>query len=390
MVRAVTRRLHLGLLASLLPLALGGCGGEGSSGTIYGSGGTTLPSGVTTDMSDTDSSGSTVGEGDSDTDESAGDGDGDSGGTIFDVGDNGTDTDATDTDGEGCMLPHTPCDAGSDDPFAVIGLGCPGETPINPSIDAHPDGLAVRTGFGGTDTYAPREGESFFVLSTGHTVELDDEPTSPGDQINHCNKWFTPGDGMDTTNFPPPIQKTNVGGDCLANPALVGTGDCSNTIAAQFNQSGWKYDYQEIRVSLTVPESANALAFDVAYFTTEWPVFAGQPYNDMFIAWLEASNWTGNVSFDDFGSALSLNAAFFEYEDQGGNLAEFAGTCMRYGAGTPWLSSTAPVVPGDQIELVFAIFDLDDVNLDSFVFLDNFRWLCEGEGPPSTVPVPIP
>lgn len=57
---------------------------------------------------------------------------------------------------------------------------------------------------------------------------------------------------------------------------------------------------------------------------------------------------------------------------------------MRYGAGTPWLTSTAEVVPGDAIELVFAIFDLNDVNLYSFVFLDNFRWLCEGSG----VPVP--
>lgn len=42
-------------------------------------------------------------------------------------------------------------------------------------------------------------------------------------------------------------------------------------------------------------------------------------------------------------------------------------------------------MPGDAIELVFAIFDL---NLDSFVFLDNFRWLCEGSGGPSTVPEP--
>lgn len=316
------------------------------------------------------------GDGDGD----PGDGDGD--GTIFDVGDG---------DGDGdpgaCSLPHVPCDQNSSDPFNAIGLGCPGELAITPSVDAHPDGMGIRTSFGGTAAYDPREGSSYFVLSTGHVAELEDEPTSPGDQIYHCNKWFSPGDGMDTTSFPAPIDAHDVGGDCLGNPGLVGTGDCSNTIESQFQQSGWKYDYQEIRLSVTVPADAHALAFDVAYFTTEWPVFAGQNYNDMFIAWLEGSNWTGNISFDDSGHALSLNAAFFDYQDQNGDLPEFAGTCMRYGAGTPWLTSTAQVVPGDQIELVFAIFDLDDVNLDSFVFLDNFRWLCEGDGGPSTVPV---
>ena len=374
MPRSIALGSSLGLYG--LCLALTACGDSGSSTSVYGTKGATLSAGPT--------SASETGT----TDPATGDGDGD--GSLLDLG--GQMTTSGDGDGDGgdgdCTLPHTPCDAGSEDPFAAIGLGCPGETPIEPSIDAHPDGMAVRSSFGATATYDPREGSTFFVLSTGDAAELDNEPTNAGDQINHCNSWFSPGDGMDTTSFPAPIVANNVGGDCLANPGLVGTGDCSNTIQAQFNQSGWKYDYQEIRLTLTVPEGANSLAFDVAYFTTEWPVFAGQAYNDMFIAWLEAPNWTGNVSFDDNGNALSLNAAFFEFEDVNGQLPEFAGTCMRYGAGTPWLTSTAPVVPGDTIELVFAIFDLDDVNLDSFVFLDNFRWLCEGSGPPSTVPIP--
>jgi hypothetical protein len=364
-------------LTSLALLVASACGdARGTDSSPYGSG-ATLTAGTTADTEGGDGDGD-AGDGDGE----SGDGDGDS--TIFDVG-------ATTGDGDGdgdCTLPHTPCDQGTSDPFAALGLGCPGEVAITPTIDAHLDGMGIRSSFGATSAYDPREGSAYFVLSTGHVAELDDEPTDPGDQIYHCNKWFSPGDGMDTTSFPPPIQKHDVAGDCLMNPALVGTGDCSNTIEQQFEQSGWKYDYQEIRLSVTVPADAHALAFDVAYFTTEWPVFAGQAYNDMFIAWLESSSWTGNISFDDGGHALSLNAAFFDYEDELGDLPEFAGTCMRYGAGTPWLTSTAEVVPGEQIELVFAIFDLDDVNLDSFVFLDNFRWLCEGTGGPSTVPIP--
>jgi hypothetical protein len=87
------------------------------------------------------------------------------------------------------------------------------------------------------------------------------------------------------------------------------------------------------------------------------------------------------------GNPLSLNAAFLELYDDGGALPEFAGTCMRYSAGTRWLTTTADVVPGETIELVFAIFDLDDVNWDSFVFLDNVRWNCSDTPGPSTEPI---
>jgi hypothetical protein len=259
--------------SALLALA---CSSNSGSNSPFSTGSTLTNGTLGETGGDSDSSDGDPGDGDGD----PGDGDGDGDGTIFDVGDGG------DGDGDGdpgaCTLPHTPCDHDSSDPFNAIGLNCPGELQITPSVDAHPDGMAIRTSFGGTTAYDPREGSSYFVLSTGHVAELEDEPTNPGDQIYHCNKWFSPGDGMDTTSFPAPIEAQDVGGDCLANPGLVGTGDCSNTIESQFQQSGWKYDYQEIRLSVTVPADAHALAFDVAYFTTEWPVFAGQNYNDMF------------------------------------------------------------------------------------------------------------
>jgi len=306
-------------------------------------------------------------------------------GIIYDLG--GGSEGVADSGGSCEAASHTPCDAGTADPLAAMGLGCAGETAITSMVGAHPDGIAILEGFGDNGTYAPTEGDSYVVLSTGHVSQLGDEPTGPGDQIFHCNQWFEPNDGMDTSSFPAPIVAQDVGGDCVADSSLVGSGDCSNTIASQFAQSGSKFDYQEIRVSMTVPANAYALSFDFAYLTTEWPVFSGEPYNDMFIAWLEAPDWTGNISFDDNGNALSLNAAFFDFQDTNGTLPEFGGTCLRYGAGTPWLTSTAPVTPGDEIQLVFAIFDLDDVNLDSLVFLDNFQWQCEGGGGPITEPV---
>ncbi len=46
--------------------------------------------------------------------------------------------------------------------------------------------------------------------------------------------------------------------------------------------------------------------------------------------------------------------------------------------GTAWLTTEAPVVPGETIVLDFLIWDTGDSELDSLVLLDNFRWLDEG------------
>ena len=292
----------------------------------------------------------------------------------------------TDT-GAGCSFEdHTPCDAVDGDPFQAIGLNCPGELSVTGTLNADASGVRVLSGWGSSGTYAPREGNGFLVLSTGDLGEMNDVPSDLGDAGFHCNSWFS-GGGMDTTNFPAPINVQPTAGDCLVDPNLVGTGDCSGSIAPQFNQSGFKYDYQEARFSTTVPEGANALTFDVAFLTKEYPIWAGRPYNDIFVAWVETSTWSGNVSFDQMGNPLSLNAAFLEYYDDDGNLPEYAGTCMRYSAGTGWLQSSIPVVPGEAITVVFAIFDLEDVNWDSFVFIDNVQWGCDDPGGPSTVPI---
>jgi len=34
----------------------------------------------------------------------------------------------------------------------------------------------------------------------------------------------------------------------------------------------------------------------------------------------------------------------------------------------------APVVPGEDMEIEFIVFDAGDHNVDSIVLLDNFRW----------------
>ena len=171
--------------------------------------------------------------------------------------------------------------------------------------------------------------------------------------------------------------------DCTANPGLIGTGDCSNTIQDQFDQGGSYNDYTELRLNnITVPGGVTSLSYDLAFFSTEYPVYFGSSFNDMYVGWLESVQWTGNISFDEQGNPISLNAGFLDYTD---GAPELANTCVNFNAGTKWLTSTASVVPNETITVVFAVFDLSDNILDSFVFLDNFRWGCEG-GPPSTTP----
>jgi hypothetical protein len=181
--------------------------------------------------------------------------------------------------------------------------------------------------------------------------------------------------------------------DCFDDPGLVGTGDCSNTIQDQWDQGSGSYDYAEMRISATVPPGTPAIQYDFAMFSTEYPDFYQTTFNDMYIAWLESELWTGNISFDDMGHPISLNAGFLDYKDAPNmydcpapcQAPELQGTAMEGHAGTRWLTTTAGVTPGEDIVLVLGVFDLSDPILDTVILLDNFHWGCEG-GAPTTIP----
>jgi len=289
--------------------------------------------------------------------------------------------------GECIPSTHEPCDQGANNMVAALGLNCPGDSEVEVTTSGNPAAMSVRTSFGGTGEWAPREGSAFAVLGSGFTTDLDLE--TPGGDFDvdptHCNDDLGSYDPGGT--LPAPIQTIDVGGDCAMNPALLGTGDCSNTINSQFSQGGGANDYTEVRIVASVPPTNNSLNYDFAFFSTEYPYYYGSPFNDMYVGWLESESWTGNISFDNDGNPISLNAGFLDFRDDGASLAEFDGTCMKQHAGTKWLQSVAPVTPGETITLVLAVFDLSDSILDSYVFLDNFGWGCEGEDTPSTTPV---
>ena len=290
-------------------------------------------------------------------------------------------------DGGACSIPeHVPCDAGTSDPFAAIGIGCPGELEVAVSTEGPATARGVRSGFGSTATFDPREGSAFAVIGSGFVTELD-QPTPDSDSDafpTHCNDDLGAYDPGET--LPAPLRVNDVAGDCAADPALVGTGDCSGTVQEQFVQGDSANDYVELRLQVTVPKDVISFSYDFAFFSTEYPTYFGSSFNDMYVGWLESEAWTGNVSFDGDGNPISLNAGFLDFKDDAGDLAELSGTCMRQHAGTNWLTTTAGVVPGEDITVVFAIFDLSDSILDSYALIDNFQWGCDPSDTPSTEP----
>jgi hypothetical protein len=293
-------------------------------------------------------------------------------------------------DPEACGAPPVVTCDDDDDPFHAIGLNCGGGYHVDGMVQGDPLAFYIHDGNLGTyepAPYPPREGDKILVMSSGHAADI----AVAGMYASNDVAGFVD-NGAD---LPPPIV-TNVvdlADTCADDPGLVGTGDCSNTIDEQWEQGNGANDYAEMRFTATVPNNTTGFSYDLAMFSTEYPVYYHSQFNDMYVAWLESENWTGNISFDEMGHPISLNAGFLDYKDAPNPIdcpapcsaPELAGTAMEGHAGTKWLTTTAGVTPNEDILLIFAVFDLSDGILDTVVLIDNFHWGCEG-GPPVTIP----
>lgn len=231
-----------------------------------------------------------------------------------------------------------------------------------------------------TDLGKPKKGEAMVLLSTGKAV------------YNPYNNDECPQMGTDFVD---------IGTD--PDP------DIDDTYA---------YDVSSLSLTLEVPVGANSFSFDFNFLTTEYPEYLGSEFNDTFWVKLESKGFSGNISFDKNGTPIRLNAAFFDicdpwsqnpltlqycsssasqlegtgyykecYNDGGffgGGLIDTSGEAN--GGATGWLTTTAPVEPGETIKLTFYIFDKGDGILDSSVLIDNFKWLSDSSNGPETKP----
>lgn len=146
-------------------------------------------------------------------------------------------------------------------------------------------------------------------------------------------------------------------------------------------------DSINLRLTLRVPTNAVSFSYDWRFFSVEYWTYSCTAYNDYHLALLQTTATgipaDGNISYDSLGNPVSVNNSFFEICTAKGcytcpmGTSELNGTGMEVnslGGGTAWLTTTAPVTPGEVITLDLMVFDVSDGILDSLVLYDNFRW----------------
>jgi hypothetical protein len=141
------------------------------------------------------------------------------------------------------------------------------------------------------------------------------------------------------------------------------------------NRGDTALDVSTLQIPFTV-EGANCASFDFRFLSEEYPVFIHSDYNDAFIAELDTTSWTtagaaisglqNNFATDATGLPVTIKST----GPTSMSPAEAAGT--PYGGATAPLQARTPVSPGAHT-LYLSIFDQSDRNLDSTVFVDNFR-----------------
>jgi hypothetical protein len=171
--------------------------------------------------------------------------------------------------------------------------------------------------------------------------------------------------------------------------ALPGSAGCSGACPAGTGCN----DSVSLRLDIRVPTNAQSLSYDFRFFSAEYPEWICQTYNDFYLALLTSAHpgipADHNVSFDSLGNPVSVNNGFFDACSPSGcytcplGTTPLVGTGMdgNVGGGTNWLTTDAPIVPGETITLELMVFDVGDWSWDSLTLLDNFRW--------NLVPLPV-
>ncbi|MBK9000648.1 MAG: choice-of-anchor L domain-containing protein [Myxococcales bacterium] len=215
----------------------------------------------------------------------------------------------------------------------------------------------------GTGGIVPKNGPTFAGISSGRMRDEND----PG--------YAGVSSAMGVASQPPAAYLAAHAG---ALPASQGcSGSCPSGSGAN--------DPINVRLKIRVPTNAKSFSYQFRFFSYEYWSWQCTSFNDFYLALLQ----TGaagipadkNISFDSLMNPVSVNNGFFDVcQVKGcntcpGGTGELAGTGMgTTGGGTVWLTTTAPVVPGEVMQIEFMVFDVSDQILDSLTILDNFQW----------------
>ena len=252
--------------------------------------------------------------------------------------------------------------------------------PGNPNFDL---GHGMLSGFG--PNVKVQSGGRMLGLSSGSARQ----PTDPGYMsVGGFDKGYT---GNHPQGFP------------KESPA------CGPTII-----TGTPHDPTGIEIVVRAPSNAHGFSFNFNFFTYEWPTYICSKFNDFFVALLSPipmGQSDGNISFDTQGNPVSVNNAFIEVcgcASSGGPPCKAGGKVFPCALGnsglsgtgfqdqfndhgsTGWLFTKAPVTPGEQITMRWAVYDSGDGAFDSTTLIDNWQWIAEPGTQVGTGVVPTP
>ena len=184
-------------------------------------------------------------------------------------------------------------------------------------------------------------------------------------------------------------------------PTLTGASNCG-----QSGNVPTVNDYTELVLTLHAPTNAKSFSFQFQFFSGEYPDWVCTAYNDEFLAIVQSTKTYAqptNISFDAMKNPITVNSGFFTVctngttpqtmhctsppSDNAGTGYETADMASLPGGSTGWLSTTAPIAPGEDVTLRFVIFDQGDHILDSAALIDNFQWGAQAVSGPTTGPI---
>ncbi len=236
-----------------------------------------------------------------------------------------------------------------------------------------------------------QDGKAMLVLSTG-TARADGQPG-----------YVIPMNADMQTSGVSPDGYPKASPHC----ADVGTDTVANDPAA-------------LELVIRVPTNAKSFSFNLNLYTFEFPDYVCSQYNDFYVTLMfpkVPSLPDANISFDQDKAPISVNNSLLQVcngpvtvlhsraEGTGRGTTYYPcplGTKLLEGTGfaspeesgphaaTGWLQTQAPVEPGQEIKLRFAIWDVKDHHLDSTVLIDNFKWSVEPGSAVRTAPVSVP
>lgn len=226
------------------------------------------------------------------------------------------------------------------------------------------EGVGVLTSFG---VNAPQMGKSMLALSSGSAREPKD-PAYRGPS-NAKGSPFGVGGYLHGTPSGYPKESP-------ACPGVV-TGQAQDGVA--------------LEVKIRVPTNAKSFSYQQNFFTWEYPGYICDEFNDFFVTMMTPTPEglaDGNIAFDQDSNPISVNNSLLQVCKSGTygkkkfdcplGAGLLSGTGFEGHAATGWLTTSAPVTPGSEITLRFAIWDSGDGALDSTVLIDDFKFSVEG------------